>query len=134
MNPIVDRETDFIKNEEHIRDFKTPLALIIRRSRGGVVDRRSAQVRSDIVELVQRSLGSTPLEEDVLLEPPGQGDSELVLHESANRHSKDIVELLESALHSLGYPEEDHDERDNVEASVEAECTNGLEFLEQEGE
>lgn len=110
------------------------LALIIRRRRGSVVDRHPAQIGGDLVELVQGRLGRVPLEEDVLLEPPGQGDGELVLHKGADGDGEDVVELLEGALHRLGDPEEDHDEGDDVEAGVQAKGADGVELLEQEGE
>ncbi len=74
------------------------------------------------------------LEKHVALEEPGNGVGDLVGGKLADGDRKDPVELLQGALHGLGHEEEDHDERDDVEAGVEAKRADGIELSEQEGE
>lgn len=56
--------------------------------------------------------------------PPRKRFRRLVLHESASRYAKDVVELFKCALLRFWNEEEDHDESNDVEAGVEAECTS----------
>lgn len=86
------------------------------------------------LEVVQRRASSTLVEKDPALDEPGDGLGDLVPHERADWDIENPVELLESAAHSLGDPEEDHDERNDVEASIDTESTNGTSSFEQEGE
>lgn len=48
----------------------------------------------------------------------------------ARRDSEDIIQLLKGALLGLGHPEEDHDEREHVQASVETEHALRLQRLQ----
>lgn len=50
---------------------------------------------------------------------------------SPRRHRKHVIQLLERALLGLGHPEEDHDQRGQVQGSVEAERADGVEGAEQ---
>lgn len=77
--------------------------------------------------MIQRLQPRTLIPEHVPLNPPRQPRVRLVPNELAQRHRKDIVQFLECALLRLGHEEEDHDERDDVEAGVESECAGGRE-------
>ena len=56
---------------------------------------------------------------------------DLVGHVFPGRHGEDVVQLLQGALFGLGDPEEDHDQRGQVEAGVEAEGADGVEGTQQ---
>lgn len=77
----------------------------------------------DVLEVVERLLGGALLEEDVALEPPGDGSVELVAAELLDGDGEDPVKFLKSALLGLGDEEEDHEEGDSVESSIETEGT-----------
>lgn len=102
------------------------LLLLVRRESGtGLVAARVvlAGAHGDRLEVVQRAASGALLEEHPALEPPGDGLGDLILHEGSDGDSEDPVELFQGTLHGLGDPEEDHDEGDNVEASVDTEDT-----------
>lgn len=69
---------------------------------------------------------SVALEQDPALDSIRQRLGDLVLGKLAVRNGKHVVELFESALLRLGYEEEDHDKRYEVEAGVQAKCTDGV--------
>jgi len=58
--------------------------------------------------------------EDVRLDPPRQDAADLVAHKPARGDCEDVVELFQSPLLGLWEEQEDHDERHNVQAGVEA--------------
>lgn len=73
------------------------------------------------LELVQRRadgiLVPEAAEENPALEPEWEGCEGLVAGELPNGDSEDPVELLESALHRLGNPEEDHYQCYNIQTA-----------------
>lgn len=62
-----------------------------------------------------------------VLEPPRQHSEKLIPRMCAGRDGKDVIQLLESALLSLGHEAEDEEEGDEVHGGVEAECAGGAE-------
>lgn len=84
--------------------------------------------------MIQRLLGGVASEEDVSLEPPGKGNSQLVLGELSSRDAKDPVKLFQSALHGFRNPEENHDKGDDIEPRVQGKCPDSIETFEQEWE
>lgn len=74
-----------------------------------------------VVECVERLENSTLTLEDPAVDPPWKSLGELVVHVGACWDGEDVVEFLECTLLGLGDPEEDHNERDNVRAGIEAE-------------
>lgn len=110
--------------------------LVIVRGAGKVAvgNRVLSGRHSNLFELIQGRLGSIALKQNVLLDPPGSDSEELVFAERADWHGKDPVELFQSTLHGFRDPEKDHDKRNNVEASVEAESSDGMETSQQERE
>jgi hypothetical protein len=77
-----------------------------------------------VIELVQR-LEHNITAHDILVEKPRQCLGNLVVHVCACWDGENVIQLLECALLRLGDPEEDHDEGDDVETGVEAECALG---------
>lgn len=72
------------------------------------------------LEVVQLRTNGALAHKDIALDPPRQDLRELVIHVSARRDGKDVVQFLERALLSLRQPEEDHDAGNDVEGGVEA--------------
>lgn len=68
------------------------------------------------------------------LKEPGQPGAGLVGHVTAGGHGKDVIQLFQSPLLGLWEPEEDHDQRDDVQCRVEAESTLGREGLQDSRE
>jgi hypothetical protein len=52
------------------------------------------------------------------LEEVGQSLGDLILHVNASRDRKDIVELLQCSLFGLRYPEENHDQSNEVQSAT----------------
>ncbi|KAK5632845.1 hypothetical protein RRF57_008559 [Xylaria bambusicola] len=87
--------------------------------------RLSLPLPNGVCVVVERLKCGALLEENPSLEPPRDDFGNLVVNELAGRDSEYIVELLECALLGLRNQEEDHEEGQDVEASVQAEGTNG---------
>ena len=83
------------------------------------------QIGLDILKVVQRLQLRILAPEDVSLDPPRQPRTSLILPETPERDGKDVVEHFEGALLSLRDEEEDHDERADVHAGIEAERAGG---------
>lgn len=69
-----------------------------------------------MVELVKR-LQLDLATEDKSLDPPGQDLEDLIVNVDARWDCKNVVQLLESALLCLGYPEEDHDQGGHIQSA-----------------
>jgi hypothetical protein len=63
---------------------------------------------------------TTHLEEYPFLDPVRQERAPLVADVPGGGNGEDVVQFFERALFSLGEEEEDHDDRDDVQAGVEA--------------
>ena len=76
-----------------------------------------------IVTYIERFQLSVTLPQHPPLEPPRRSLASLVRDELLARNSKDVVKLFQGPLFGFWNEEEDHDERDDVQTSIEAECT-----------
>jgi hypothetical protein len=110
------------------------------------------------LEVVQRLERGLPLEQDILLDPPGDPGPEVVGDVAARGHAEDVVELLQRALPSfnrsaclsflawgtvtsqqgyvlgLGQAKEDDHKGDHVQAGVEAKGPRRRDLGQQRGE
>lgn len=73
-------------------------------------------LRQASVELVERFEGNVLIAENVPFKPPGEDLGALIVHVCPCGNSKDVVELLQSSLFGLGYPQEYHDECRHIES------------------
>lgn len=87
-----------------------------------------------LVHLIERLESSVPLPQNPTLNPPRRSFSSLVSHELLRRHSKDIIQFLQSSLFRLRNKEEDHNEGADVQAGVETKCARNGEFGEDSWE
>jgi hypothetical protein len=85
--------------------------------------------RPDIVrpliglEFVKLGALGTFAPEDVSPDPPWQDLARLEFHVSTHGHRKDVIQLFQAALLSLGQPKKDHEKSDDVQARVKSEGT-----------
>jgi hypothetical protein len=70
------------------------------------------------IELEQWLQHGIPIPEHPPLEEVGQSLGDLILHVNASRDRKDIVELLQCSLFGLRYPEENHDQSNEVQSAT----------------
>ena len=79
---------------------------------------------------VKRLQLSVSLPQNPPLEPPRRSFAGLVGNELLARYCKDVVKLLQSSLLGLRDKEENHDERADVQPSIEPESTSRSESSE----
>jgi hypothetical protein len=72
---------------------------------------------ANIVEMVQRLQLGRFSEEDPSLDEVRQGFGELIFDVCTGRNCKDVIQFFKSALFCLRNEEENHDQRNNVEAT-----------------
>lgn len=89
-------------------------------------------IRQISVKLIQRRTRSVLVEKHPALEPPRQRGADLVTGKGAHGDGEDVVEFFEGALFGLGDPEEDHDESEDVHATVREKSK--VNKLNKEGE
>lgn len=75
------------------------------------------------VHIVKRLKLGVLLPQHISLEPPRSSFACLVSNEPATGDSEDVIELFQSPLLCLWNKQEDHDERANIQSSVEAKGT-----------
>ena len=74
------------------------------------------------------------LPQDVPLEPPRYSFAGLVSNELLARYCEDVVKLLQGSLLGFRHEEEDHDECDDIEASVKSKGASRSECSENSRE
>ena len=93
--------------------------------------RNLLMLRHRAIEFIKRLQPRALIPHDVALEPKRQRLGKLILHMGPRGHGEDVIQLLERALLGLRHPEEDHDERGQVQAGVEGERADGVEGAQE---
>lgn len=73
--------------------------------------------------MVKRLERGILLEKDPPLDEPWKSLPNLVVDELGSRQAENVIELFQSSLFCFGDPQEDHDQGNDIEAGIQAECT-----------
>jgi hypothetical protein len=73
------------------------------------------------IEGVQRLKSGRLVERNPSLPPPGKCNTEIVVDEFPCGYTENVVELFKCSLFRLWQPQEDHTERNHIQAGVETD-------------
>jgi hypothetical protein len=84
--------------------------------------------------IVQGFQNGIPPPEDPSSAPVRKSFRELVVHKLPSRNGKPVIELFQSQLFRLRHSQEDHDERQNIQSTIESKSARWRQRRQHVGE